>query len=97
MYHPTTALKKISKLNKPTRILQGSQGAGKTIGVLMLFINHCQHNKDKELTVLQGELSKAKKTVLRDFIKIMKANGFFERHRWNKSESIYTFPTGSYM
>jgi phage terminase large subunit len=96
-FKPTTALNKIAKLSKPVRILQGSQGAGKTIGLLMLLINHAQHNTNKEITIFQYEKSKMKKTVMRDFIKIMKDLEFYKELEWNRTESIYTFSTGSYI
>jgi len=63
----------------------------------MLIINHCQHNPNKECTVFQGEKSKMKKTVVRDFIKIMKSLDIFIRDNWNKTESVYTFGNGSYI
>lgn len=96
-YEPTTALKRIARLKKPTKIIQGGQGAGKTIAILILLINHAQHNPGKEITVLGGELSKLKKTVVKDFLKIMKSYGFFNPFRWNKTESIYTFPNGAFI
>lgn len=96
MYRPTTALHRISQLKKPVRVIQGGQGAGKTVSIEMLIQNHCLHNKNKETTIIQAELSKLKKTAMRDFEKIMKSLGLWERHRWNKSDSIYTYPNGSY-
>lgn len=97
MYQPTTALRKIASLKKPTRVIQGGQGAGKTIGILIILINHALHNKDRKITIIQAELSKLKKTALMDFINIMKGYGLFQRHRWNKSESIYSFHNGSFI
>lgn len=97
MYKPTTALFKIAELSRLIRCIAGGQGAGKTIAILMLFINYCQHNKNQECTIFQAELSKMKRTVIRDFIKLMKSLGFFDSLRWNKSESIYYFQNGSYI
>ncbi len=97
MYHPTTALKKIARLKKSTRVIQGGQGAGKTIAILIILINHALHNRNKTITIIQAELSKLKKTAVIDFLNIMKAYGLFERHRWNKSESIYSFRTGTFI
>ncbi|MCK4521626.1 MAG: phage terminase large subunit [Nanoarchaeota archaeon] len=96
-FKPTQALYKIAALRKPIRAIEGSQGAGKTIAILMLLINHAQHNRNKSITVFQYERSKMKKTVVRDFIKIMQSLGFYVGVEWNKTESVYTFPTGSYI
>ena len=97
MYKPTTALKKIAKLTKTTRIIQGGQGAGKTIGIEMILQNHAFHQPNKEITIIQAELSKLKKTAMRDFIKILKSYDLFDIRRWNKTDSIYTFPNGTYI
>jgi phage terminase large subunit len=97
MYYPTKALKKIATLGKPTKVIQGGQGAGKTIGIIILLINHCLHQRLKEVTIVQGELTKLKKTAMLDFLKIMKAYGLFIDNCWNKSESIYRFPNGSFI
>lgn len=97
MFKPTKALYKMAELSKPVRIIQGSQGAGKTIGILMLMINHAQHNPGKEMTIFQYEKSKMNKTVMRDFIKIMKSLEFYKENEWNRTESIYKFDNGSYI
>lgn len=97
MYQPTTALKKIAKLTKPIRVIQGSQGAGKTIGIEMILQNHGMHNRNKEITIIQAELSKLKKTAMRDFKKILKSFGLWNESQWNKTESIYALPNGTYF
>ncbi len=97
MYQPTQALKKIQKLTKSVRAIQGSQGAGKTIGVLMLLINYGQYNPGLEITIIQAELSKLKKTAVRDFIKILRGYDIWDRDKWNKTESIYTLANGTYF
>ncbi len=97
MYYPTTAVKKIARLKKSTKVLQGGQGSGKTIGIEMILANHAMHQPDKEITIIQAELSKLKKTAVRDFIKILKSYDLFDINRWNKTDSIYTFPSGSYI
>ncbi len=96
-YQPTVALKKIARLTKKTRVIQGGQGAGKTIGIEMILINHAQHNPGREITIIQAELSKLKKTAVRDFIKILRSYDHFEINRWNKTDSTYTFPNGAYI
>lgn len=97
MYQPTTALRKIAALRKTTRVIQGGQGAGKTVGIEMILANHAQHKMDAEITIVQAELSKLKKTAVRDFIKIMKSMDLWDRNRWNKTESIYNFPGGGFI
>ena len=85
MYQPTTALKKIAKLSKSTRVNQGGQGAGKTIGILMIILNHGMHNPDREITIIQAELSKLKKTAMRDFQKILRSYDMWDEDSLNKT------------
>lgn len=63
----------------------------------MLLINSAQHKPENSITIAQSELSKAKRTVVRDFLNIMKDYGFYKESEWNKSENIYRFPNGSYI
>ena len=44
----TTAIKKLSKLNKRNRVVQGGTSAGKTFGILPLLIDHAIRNPNKE-------------------------------------------------
>lgn len=36
-----------------------------------------------------------KKGAMRDFLNIMTAHGYYDENRWNRTDSIYTFETGS--
>ena len=71
------------------------QGASKTISILMLLINSAQHKPGRTITIAQSELSKAKRTVVRDFVAIMKGLEFYQENEWNRSENIYRFNNGS--
>ena len=92
----TTALRKISGLNKRIWGIQGGQGAGKTFSILQILINHALSHKDKEIYVASDELSKMRITVIKDFIKIMKAFGVFDRDNW-KDGVHYQFNSGSFI
>ena len=68
-YKPTNSLYKIAKLVKNTdlAIVQGGQGAGKTVAIFMLLID--LHNRTfKETTVASAQLSKLKGTAILDMI-----------------------------
>jgi len=97
-YKPTKALAKIAKViaTNDLSIIQGGQGAGKTIAILMLLIDLCNRHK-KEITICSSELSKLKGTAINDFVKILKDWNLFELSRWNKSEHIYRFENGSFI
>ena len=74
----TTALRKISALKKKIWCIQGGQGAGKTIAILILLTNYASSNPNKEIYVASAELSKMRDTVLKDFVKILRSFGIYE-------------------
>ncbi|MEM1337273.1 MAG: terminase large subunit [Bacteroidota bacterium] len=96
MYQETTAAKRIKALTKPIRVIKGGQGAGKTIALELLMIGACQH-QPLECTIFQAELTKLKKTAMRDFFKIMKSGGMWNDRNWKAGENIYHFNTGGYI
>jgi len=93
---PTTALRKISGLRKKIKGIQGGQGAGKTYSILQILCNHASSVPDREIYVASAELSKMRITVIKDFVKIMKAFGIFEDSDW-VGETLYRFPNGSFI
>ena len=97
-YKPTKAFKKTSKLVKAQdlAIIQGGQGAGKTISILMLLIDYVYRNK-VEVTICSAELSKLKGTAINDFVKILKDYNIFSAKDWNRSEFIYRFESGGFI
>jgi phage terminase large subunit len=97
-YKPSKALFKVGRLVKGNdlSIIQGGQGAGKTIAILMLLTDLCIRQV-KEVTVCSSELSKLKGTAINDFIKIVKDYGIYSQDRWNKSEMIFRFENASFI
>lgn len=93
---PTTALRKISALKKRIWCIQGGQGAGKTISILMLLIDYASSNPNKEIFIASDELSKMKITVIKDFLKVMVSYGIFNRNRWS-NDVLYKFKNGSFI
>jgi phage terminase large subunit len=96
MIQATTSLKKISKLRKPVRVIKGSQGAGKTISILIILINHASSKPNKEILILSAELTKMRLTVIKDFVKVMKMAGLYEDHRF-LAGTLYRFKNGSFI
>lgn len=95
-YAETTALRKIALLEKKIRILQGGTSAGKTIASLLFLIAMAQTDKEKTLTsVVSESIPHLKRGALRDFKNIMQAHKYWKDDRWNATDSIYTFETGS--
>ena len=106
-YKPTTALRKIQKLiadgmpqygdeDQKVFIIQGGQGAGKTIALEMLIIDTFVRVK-QEITICSAELSKLKGTALNDFIKIMQDWGFYSGNEFNIASSTYKKDYGHFV
>lgn len=96
MLQPTTSLRKIAGLSKPIRIIRGSQGAGKTISILILLIDYCSRCPNKEVLILSAELTKMRLTVIKDFVKIMREIGIY-RDDYFLAGTLYRFPNGSFI
>ncbi len=96
LYAETTALKKIAKLNKKIRVVQGGTSASKTISILQLLIALCQTDESPTLTSIVSEsLPHLKKGAIRDFKNIMKSHNYWKEELWHDTDKIYTFETGS--
>jgi len=74
---PTTALRKIAALKERVWIVQGGQGAGKTISILMILIDYARAVADLRIFIISAELSKMRVGLIPDFVKIMKATVCF--------------------
>jgi len=98
VYKPTTAFWKLDLLfrnNKKIYIVQGGQGAGKTISILMHLIEVARLREKTEISIVSGELSKMKKGVLRDAKKILQ--DWKIPFNFNGQECIIKFNNGSYI
>lgn len=92
MYSATTALKRITKLKKRIRAVQGGTSASKTISILLYLIHLAQTDKKKTLTSVVAEsIPHLKRGALRDFKNIMQEHGYWKDSQWNSTDSIYTF------
>jgi len=96
-FKPTTALNKIAALKARLRIIQGGSSAGKTIAILLLLIDYAQSTKNKRISVVSESFPHLRRGAIADFINIMEGHKYYKDELWNKTESTYTFETGSYI
>lgn len=83
-------------LKKRIRGVQGGTSASKTVSIILYLIHLAQSDKKPTLTSIVSEsLPHLKKGAIRDFLAIMQAHHYFKDERWNKTDYIYTFETGS--
>lgn len=96
-YSITTATKKIRKLNKRIRVVQGGSSASKTISILLYLIDLAQRDTTPTLTSIVSEsLPHLRQGAMLDFLNIMQQHNYFADKRWYKSHpATYTFETGS--
>jgi len=96
MFYKTQAYKKIAKLKKRIRAVQGGTSASKTVSILLWLIALSQSDKTPTLTSIVSEsFPHLRRGVIRDFENIMKEHLYFKDNLWDKTNSVYTFETGS--
>jgi phage terminase large subunit len=93
----TTAQKKISKLKKRIRIVQGGTSSSKTFSILPLLIQYAWQCPKSEISVVSESIPHLKRGAIRDFLKIMDWTGNLNYSRWNKSSLTYHFANGSFI
>jgi phage terminase large subunit len=96
LFAQTTATEKIESMSKRIRIVQGGTSASKTISILLYLIAQAQTDNVPTLTsVVSESFPHLRRGCVRDFLNIMQSHKYFKDAQWNKSESTYTFETGS--
>lgn len=96
MYTLTQATKKITKLNKRLRAVQGGTSASKTVSILLYLIARAQSDKSPTLTSIVSEsFPHLRRGVMRDFLLIMQEHKYYKDQLWSKTDFTYTFETGS--
>lgn len=92
----TTATEKILKLSKRIRAVPGGTSASKTISILMYLIDQAGSDDVPTITSIVSEsFPHLRRGAMRDFLNIMESCGYFKEDNWDKTNSIYTFETGS--
>src|SRR3990167_4868439 len=96
MFSQTSATVKITKLSKRIRAIPGGTSASKTISILLYLIALAQSDKRQTLTSVVAEsFPHLRRGAMRDFLMILKDHSYFKDARWDITNSIYTFETGS--
>ena len=92
----TAATEKILTLRKRIRGIAGGTSASKTISILLWLIHHAQTHKNLTISVVSETFPHLKRGAIRDFLTIMQSESVnFIDERWNKTDYIYTFESGS--
>ena len=97
MFKTTTAQKKIKKMRKRLRIIQGGTSSSKTFSILPLLIQYAYQTPNSEISVVAESIPHLKRGALKDFLKIMQWTDNFNSNNFNKSNLTYKFTNGSYI
>lgn len=75
---------------------RGGARSGKTVAEMQLLSLLAYRDKTPTITsVVSENLPHLKRGAIRDFQFAMRGFGWWDEYAWNKSECIYTFPSGS--
>lgn len=92
----TTAMRRICGLTSRIWGVQGGQGAGKTFSILWILCDYAWRTPNKEIFIASAELTKMRITVIKDFKKIMRALGYYDKRRF-PGDTLYLFPNGTFI
>jgi phage terminase large subunit len=93
----TTAIRKMRKLRKRIKVIQGGSSSGKTFGILPILIDQAIKNANITISIVAESLPHLRRGAIKDFLTIMKTTNRYVDLHWNKTNSVYTFSNGSYM
>ncbi len=94
-FENTTALEKISALNKRIRVVQGGTSAGKTIAILLVLLNEAIEQNNILISVVSDTLPNLRRGAMRDFLKICEWTNVDKVGTWNKANFTMTLPNKS--
>ncbi len=76
--------------------MQGGTASSKTYSILIILIDKAQRDEKPTLTsVVSESFPHLKRGAIKDFLDIMVGLNLFKEERWNKTDYVYTFETGS--
>ena len=97
MFQATTAIRKLTKLDKRIKVVRGGTSAGKTFGILPILASKAAKYPGMEVSVVAESVPHLRRGALKDFLKIMHETGRYKDRQFNKSMLKYTFDNGSYI
>jgi len=93
----TTCIKKLRKLKKRIRVVQGGTSAGKTYGIIPILIDKAIKQDNLEISIVSESVPHLRRGALKDFEKIMRSTNRWIEGSFNKSLLKYTFYNGSFI
>src|SRR6056297_1395877 len=97
MFQATTAQRKISKLRKRIRIVQGGTSSSKTFSIIPMLVQYAIQRPQSEISIVSESIPHLKRGAIRDFKKIMIWTQNWIDQNFNRSTHTYNFTNGSFM
>lgn len=94
-FQRTTAINKLLDLDDTYKVVQGGTWAGKTYGIIAVLINKAITSKGLKITVAAESVPAIKQGALKDFKEIMYNTNRWDQGRYNGTDRIYYFSSGS--
>lgn len=88
------SFEKANSEQKQGFVLEGGSGSGKTYDIINFLLIYCQtnYNKNKDILIFRETFADLRKTVLKDFEKILRAYNLFEDDSFHRSAPVcYSF------
>jgi phage terminase large subunit len=95
MYQLTTATRKLQRLKKRIRGVAGGTSASKTVSIILILVDYAQSHPNELISIVSESFPHLKRGAIRDFTNIMQEHNYWVDTRWNQTDFIYTFETGS--
>ena len=83
----TTAIKKLLRMKKRKRVIQGGTSAGKTFGIIPILIDRAIKTPHLEVSIVSESIPHLRRGAMKDFLKIMIITGRYQ------SCLLYTSPS----
>lgn len=97
MFKVTAAIRKMRRMKRRKKVVQGGTSAGKTYGIIPILIDKCCKKK-RRVTVVAETLGAVKKGAVEIFKTVMQDTGRWFEERWfSGSPMEYRFDNGSVM
>ena len=74
MFQVTTAIKKLYKLQKRKKVIQGGTSAGKTFGILPILIDRCIRTPMLETSVVSESIPHLRRGAMKDLLELLENN-----------------------
>ena len=88
-------LLKAQELGKKIVTAQGGSRSGKTMNILIFYIQKLLQTQGKTLSIVRKTLPSLKNSVLKDLIQVLEMYGIYNPSNWHKQDGYYELPNGS--